>query len=305
MRLPTAEQTFEHPADVLSFCKDQTEAGERCALVVITDTLGGAVRDPGALMAVTESGHRAGYLSGGCIDADIALHAEAAIRTGRPVDLRYGRGSPFIDIKLPCGGGISLSIIPAPDMTSVPDTLDMLEARQPTHLTLPTQNGSYTAHYTPKLALRIAGRGADPVALARLSSAAGIITSLWSHDEACLTEANGIPGLKLTRLVSPNTLPEAKDDSHSAFVLMMHDHDWESVLLEQALTGDAFYIGAVGSPNTHAKRREALAARGVPANEIDRIHGPIGLVSSLRDASMLAISALAEIIQVHRERCRP
>ena len=302
MRLATVEQSCEHPADVLAFCKDRTEAGERCALVVITDTLGGAVRDPGALMAITESGDRAGYLSGGCIDADIALHAEVAIKAGTPVDLCYGQGSPFIDIKLPCGGGISLSIAPSPDLASITSALDALDARRVTELTLPTQNGSYTARYSPKLALRIAGRGADPVALARLSCAAGIVTSLWSHDEDCLTEASGIPGLSVRRLTSPNVLPDANDDPYSAFVLMMHDHDWEPVLLKQALAGNAFYIGAVGSPNTHAKRCEVLAAHDVAQKKIERIHGPIGLVSSLRDASMLAISTLAEIIEVHRER---
>jgi len=78
---------------------------------------------------------------------------------------------------------------------------------------------------------------------------------------------------------------------------MMHDHDWEPALLAQALTGDAFYIGAVGSPHTHVKRAALLKASGLHDNDIARIKGPIGLVPSLRDASMLAVSTLAEIIE--------
>jgi len=78
----------------------------------------------------------------------------------------------------------------------------------------------------------------------------------------------------------------------------MHDHDWEPALLAQALAGDAFYIGAVGSPHTHVKRASLLKTSGLHADDIARIKGPIGLVPSLRDASMLAVSTLAEIIEV-------
>jgi xanthine dehydrogenase accessory factor len=82
---------------------------------------------------------------------------------------------------------------------------------------------------------------------------------------------------------------------------MMHDQDWEPALLTQALGGSAFYIGAVGSPHTHRKRCANLLACGIEPCDIDRIKGPIGLVPSMRDASMLAISTLAEIISAYHD----
>lgn len=291
------QQHCEHPYDVLSFLVAQVEAGTACTLAMLTATKGGAVRAPGAVMAVTRSGQSCGYLSGGCIDADVRLQAQAALKSGQSKTLRYGKGSPFLDMTLPCGGAIDVTLMPAPDIARIKDTIVHLKKRVAASLSLPEMPGGFTAHYRPKLALRIAGRSADPIALARLSIAAGIQTSLWSADPACLAAGKTIVGLDIVKLTSPSALPETRDDTATAFVLMMHDPDWEPALLSQALVGSAFYIGAVGSPHTHAKRCVRLGNTGLNSAQMSRIRAPIGLVPSMRDASMLAISTLAEIIQ--------
>jgi xanthine dehydrogenase accessory factor len=82
---------------------------------------------------------------------------------------------------------------------------------------------------------------------------------------------------------------------------MFHDTNWEAPLLRQALAGPCFYVGAVGSRNTHERRCAALREIGCPEHQITRVRGPVGLIPSMRDASMLAISALAEIVgEFHR-----
>jgi xanthine dehydrogenase accessory factor len=78
--------------------------------------------------------------------------------------------------------------------------------------------------------------------------------------------------------------------------MLFHDHDWEPGILKAALAGDAFYIGALGSRRTHANRLDTLRKLGVSAADLDRITGPIGLVPSMRNATMLAISTMAEIV---------
>tara|TARA_R110001606_G_scaffold262838_1_gene411448 strand:+ start:114 stop:380 length:267 start_codon:yes stop_codon:yes gene_type:complete len=83
---------------------------------------------------------------------------------------------------------------------------------------------------------------------------------------------------------------------------MFHDVHWETALLKQALDGPAFFIGAVGSAKTHAKRCESLRQAGTSEHDIKRIRGPIGLVPSMRDASMLAISTLAEIVDAFHSK---
>ncbi len=298
-------QPGEHPLDALSFAALRHAQGRPCALVVVTGTQGGAVRAPGALMAVGEDAARCGYVSGGCIDEDVALQAGHALSEGRARRLVYGSGSPFLDIRLPCGGRIDLLVLPDPDPRLVAKATEALLARQRTQLGFSETGlhepdaapaGSFIAHYRPKLQLRIAGRGRDLAALAQIASAAGIGVEVWSPDDAALGELEGLHAVATRRLQTPGAIAPARDDRDTAFLLMFHDPDWEPALLEAALAGPAFYIGAVGSRATHARRCETLRERGVPDQQIARIRGPVGLVASMRDASMLAISVLAEIV---------
>lgn len=302
MTTPPQNTPGEHALDVLRFLTARQAAGYSCALVMLTGVDGGAVRAPGALMAVTGVGETCGYVSGGCIDADVALQAQTAINAGKPLRLRYGEGSPFMDIRLPCGGAIELCIVPFPPMPDIKRVVRALENRRPASFALTVENETFTAEYRPKLRLRIAGRGADPLALARLTLAGGMDAELWSADEACLDSAAQIEGLAVASLSLPSTLPEISDDNATAFVLMMHDQDWETALLGQALAGNAFYVGAVGSMRAHEARSTLLLEQGASAEDIRRIHGPAGLVPSLRDASMLGVSVLAEIVAVFHPR---
>ena len=304
----------EHAEDVIARLLDWTDA----ALVLVTGTEGGGVRASGAMMAVSAEGRSAGYVSGGCIDADVILQAQGALRDGQARALRYGAGSPFVDLPLPCGGGIDLVILPRPDRRCLLAVAQHLGARQPVSLTLTAanrlgwappaarQDPPFQALLRPKLRVRIAGKGADGLALARLCHASGLKVRLQLTDaeDALAARAEGLDHVDL--LSSPHDLPSADDDAATAFVLMMHDPDWEPALLQQALDGPAFYLGAVGSRTTHTRRCARLADCGVSQTDIDRIRGPIGLVPSLRDASMLAVSALAEIVAAwHSPQAQP
>ena len=301
----------EHALDVLEALIGWDAAGKATALAVLTGTEGGAVRAPGALMAVSEHGASAGYLSGGCIDADLVLQAQSVIRTCAARTLRYGSGSPFVDIQLPCGGALDVLICPIRDTGELKTAAKALRGRRPARLsfdpdgrigspaTSQITTRALTHTFEPKLRLRLAGRGADFVALARLAVASGIDCQVQSPDESDL---NALTGLHADRLYTPNTPADISDDRWTAFVLMFHDRDWELALLEQALASGAFFVGAVGSRATHAKRCADLAERGVLPADIARIRAPIGLVPRMRDASMLAVSALAEIVQVFHER---
>ncbi|MAI89509.1 NTP transferase domain-containing protein [Ponticaulis sp.] len=295
-----------HVLDVVSMLLSWVEAGEKAALALITETQGGGVRAPGALMAISEKGKSCGYLSGGCIDQDVIGHAQTVIETGCQKSLHYGAGSPFLDLPLPCGGAIHLTIIPATDISTLLSVRDELISRSPVGLDLDESRGltiskGYLAEtaqftYAPKLRLRISGRGADCLALARLGSASGYDIHLQLPDPDDYAAAQNIGTAKLELLTTPDTLPDVSDDAWTAFVLMFHDRHWEVKLLQQSLQQNAFFIGAVGSRRTHLVRCQDLSESGVPSNQIARIHGPVGLVPSLRDSSSIAVSALAEII---------
>lgn len=300
---------LEHAQDVL----EQWLAWRRSdavALIVVTTTEGGAVRLPGSLMAISASGGRCGYISGGCIDSDIVNHALDALHSGRVRHFRYGNGSPFIDMPLPCGGAIELCILPDAEIGVLRACHDRLASRRAVTLNLSTfgdlslrpstESAALSFHYVPKLHLRIAGRGADCLALARLAVASGIQTELQIKDSAEVRDAERFGVDRVTNFTSLSSLPYPNDDPWTAFLLAFHDLDWEEKLLAQALKGLAFYIGAVGSKATHARRCARLRAAGFAEKTVNRIHGPVGLIPSMRDASSLAISVLAEIVQAYQ-----
>ena len=306
MQPGSSPNILEHPFDVMRAALDLKASQTSVALAILTNCEGGAVRSPGAMMAIGADGQTYGYLSSGCVENDIKMRALEAIKANSAINVRYGSGSPFMDIRLPCGGSIDLTVIPNPNESVLKTLVSKLDQGDCAWLGLTKdrvlvadKSGAIKSSfkYRPKLNLRTAGKGAELLTLANLTCNAGFKCEVWTPDDDIITRLSPLQNCLIEKLTSPNQLPECRDSSETAFVLMFHDADWETSLLSQALLGDAFYIGAVGSRKTQSRRCETLRDIGVSQEDISRIKGPIGLVPSMRDASMLSISVLAEIVQ--------
>jgi xanthine dehydrogenase accessory factor len=97
-------------------------------------------------------------------------------------------------------------------------------------------------------------------------------------------------------------LPPIGIDKYTAFVALTHDPKIDDPGLDIALKSDCFYIGALGSRKTHARRVERLKAeRGFTDNDIGRIHSPIGLDIGAVSPSEIAVAIIGEITQALRE----
>ena len=97
-------------------------------------------------------------------------------------------------------------------------------------------------------------------------------------------------------------LPKVGIDHYTAFVALTHDPKIDDPGLTEALKSDCFYIGALGSRKTHARRVERLKAeRGFTDNDIGRIHSPIGLDIGAVSPSEIAVAIMGEITQTLRE----
>jgi xanthine dehydrogenase accessory factor len=90
-------------------------------------------------------------------------------------------------------------------------------------------------------------------------------------------------------------LPPLNVDHYTAFVAVTHDPKIDDPALLHAFERDCFYIGALGSRKTHAKRAERLRAQGAKESDIARIHAPIGLAIGAVSPSEIAVSIMAEI----------
>ncbi|MFQ5942406.1 MAG: XdhC family protein [Anaerolineales bacterium] len=82
----------------------------------------------------------------------------------------------------------------------------------------------------------------------------------------------------------------------TAVVMLTHDPKIDEPALDVALTSNAFYVGALGSTRTQAKRRERLKERGLSEADLDRLHGPVGLDLGADTPDEIALSIMAEIV---------
>src|ERR1700722_6304674 len=104
----------------------------------------------------------------------------------------------------------------------------------------------------------------------------------------------------------PNTaLPPLNVDRYTAFVALTHDPKIDDPALLHALARDCFYIGALGSRKTHARRLERLKAQGVSDADLLRIHAPIGLDIGAVSPAEIAVAIMAQITERLREEAEP
>lgn len=287
----------------------KAQAGCDCVIVTLVGIEGSSSRAIGTQMMVGGDGDVVGSFSGGCIEAAVREEALAVLRTGTGRIVRYGSGSPYIDIRLPCGGGIDLLFSPRPDASMLAQALKWLDNRRAVRIafdereavmldgeTLTGWHGDrFVVPYSPPLRIVAVGQGEDLTAFARLSSRFGTdaLALTPDVDAAGMLEGEGIG----TRLLPARTQwPEFQTDPWTAIVFLFHDHDWEEALLPHALAMPAFYHGAIGSIRTHCARKAALAAAGVAQADIDRLRGMIGVIPATRDPATLALSVLGEVV---------
>ncbi len=103
------------------------------------------------------------------------------------------------------------------------------------------------------------------------------------------------PDVKMIAEWPDVALPPLNIDRYTAFVALTHDPKIDDPALLHALARDCFYIGALGSRKTHARRVERLKAQGVTDAAIARIHAPIGLPIGAVSPPEIAVSIMGEI----------
>ena len=286
------------PLDILRCLTDAAARGIEGVLVTLTGIEGSSSRGVGTQMAVLADGTRLGSFSGGCIEAAVVAEALEALAAGAGRVVRYGVGSPYLDIRLPCGGGIDLTFTPRPDPEALAAVLATCAARREASLAIGPDgvaDGPFHCAYTPVPRLIAVGQGEEVAALARLGAAYGLaVTALVPAGDGLVAE-----DFAVEHMASVRRLPPIHGDAWTAIVFLFHDRDWEAQLLPHALAETSCFIGAVGSRRTHQARVLALAEAGVAQARIDALHAPVGLIPATRDPAMLALSILAEVVPAY------
>lgn len=292
---------------------DVLRAAEReSVLALIVGTQGPSYRPVGAVMRFFADRTSIGTLSSGCIEADLALQAHDTLRSGRARLVRYGQGSPYMDIKLPCGGGLEIFLLPRPCEATLGAIVERLDSRMGVSLFVDLISGalslsgteqphrtesSFAVYYGPEPKFIVFGKGPEAAMFTALTETLGFPNVLLSPDLETLEMAGQAEDRRLY-LPQPSLPETVLIDPSSAVLLFFHDHDWEPPILMASLQSEAFYIGAQGSLLARQQRDLELKMAGASAEQLQRIRGPIGLIPSVRDPRSLAVSVLAEVLKV-------
>jgi xanthine dehydrogenase accessory factor len=286
------------------------------ALVAISGIDGGAPKPLGTYMSVLADGRHWGHVSGGCVEPAIAAEVVPLIGKSKDEVIRFGKGSCYIDIRFPCGGGVDLLVHTTPRLEMLQEALQRSGRREPFAIAFDTaasiariaeagegtgwRDGVFARRHLPQTRLVLAGRGPDFEVMARVAASAELDLHLATPDAAS-AEALADLGGSIELLNSPGHASATPIDRWTATVLLFHEHEWEDAMLARAVAAPGFYVGALGSQRTHRMRQERLAAMGVTPEAIARIKGPIGLIDRARDPSTLALSVLAEVAAARAE----
>lgn len=161
---------------------------------------------------------------------------------------------------------------------------------------LASSNGEiFLRSYAPPPKMVIVGAVHIAQFLAPMAALAGFEVTVVDPRRAFATEAR-FPGVTMLTEWPGPALAKVGLDEHTAVVTLTHDPKLDDPALQAALKSPVFYIGALGSKRTHAKRIERLREHGL-AELAPRIHAPVGLDLGGRAAAEIAVSALAQVIQ--------
>ncbi|HRO60977.1 MAG TPA: XdhC family protein [Burkholderiaceae bacterium] len=302
--------------EVLEQARTWLKAGRGVWLVTVVETWGSAPRPPGALLVMRDDGLVVGSVSGGCVEDDLIARVRHGERVGRPSMVVYGVSKEeAARFGLPCGGTLRLLQEPLADAGWIDEVLERTARHELVVRELDLESGKsvigaaqrgeafsfdgrIARHvFGPRYRLLMIGAGQLSRVLAEMAKPLDFQVYVCDPREEYystleLPQVTWLPGMP------DDVVAEFKPDANTAIVALTHDPKLDDMALLEALKSSAFYVGALGSRRNNDKRRERLALFDLSADEIARLHGPIGLHIGSHTPAEIAVAILAEIVSV-------
>ena len=304
--------TFGWEDDIRPSLAAAVSAGQPAALATLYKVEGSAPRGPGAQMLFTGS-KASGYFSGDCIEGDVANHAAQVLADGIAQRLHYGTGSPWIDIRLRCGGALYILIERiTPSSQSVRDLLEHSSNRRRAMWvtdgvtqTVRTGDGPLltfsdtplcvTRRYDPPRRIIVSGGDPGAIALAKLAADARFETILVRPGGPESTPPFAIS--QYLREEPAEAMARLGLDRWTAYVGATHEdvHDLGGCLY--ALQNGAGYVAMIGARSRAPERLNALKAAGGTSEELARLRLSPGIAGLGKAPWEVATGILAEVMQ--------
>lgn len=304
--------TRRNEADIIAQGLAWQQDGADVVLATVAHTWGSSPRPMGAVMALTADGRFVGSVSGGCIEEELI----ARVRDDFPRAFTILEYASDTHRSLPCGGRLLLTLEPLAAVSGLEAFLAQLDDGRRVLREIDLNNGAASWREAP-LDARTSREGErlavvyEPVWRLVIIGAGEL--AQWVCRFACLLDyavevCEPRPEYRDTWPLDDVVVASEHPDDYletrplneqGAIVALTHDPKVDDLALIAALEGPAFYVGALGSRRTTAKRAERLAEHfGIDGPTLSRIHGPIGIDLNSRRPQEIALAVLADITAV-------
>ena len=309
---------------VLSRALEWAEQPAGVTLVTVVATWGSSPRPPGSMLAIRDDGRFCGSVSGGCVEYDLVETLRG--QTGTlllPDVVTYGMGREEARRnRIPCGGTLQLLVEPVRDPGSLRAVCEAIGQRRRVVRTLDMTTGGATVRdardgdvlalagnafqmlYGPQWRVLLVGAGELSHYFALQAGMLGYETTVIDPRDD-YADSWTLPAVPIVKGMPDDVLRDYAIDARTAVVALTHDPVLDDLALWEALNSDAFYVGALGSAATSARRRERLAAFDVGSEQIAHLHAPIGLPIGSRTPPEIAVSIAAQMTAIRNRTGAP
>lgn len=299
--------------DVRPALRQAAATGAPLVMATLTALGGGGPRPVGTQM-VFGKGVVSGYFSGGCVESDVAAHAQACLEDGAPRTLVYGEGSPWPDIQLLCGARIEIFLEKvASDDPALANLFAAQNERKPCVWLSDGRRrvcvapeaaqgweGAIRRDYAPVPRLVVVGSDPTALAIAALGGQSGFETTLVRPKGPA--EPPPLAQVAYRRDEPGEALAAIGLDPWTAVAIATHDLATDQAALRAALPSQAAYVGLLGARARLAERLARLREAGLSEADLSRLHAPIGLDIGGKAPWEVALSVIGEIVALRYAR---
>lgn len=310
--------------EILACAAEWLRAGRDVWLCTVVRTYGSSPRPAGSLLAYAGPAYHMGSLSGGCVEDELLARLDSGEQSS-PAVLQYGVTRAESErLGLPCGGTLEVLVeqLRAADTRrrqALQRIIDALTARRCIERYIDLETGAWRLREVPvaaplrqqgtelcqtlgpayRLLLVGAGEVARWVARFALSLDYKVMVTDPRSD---MLEQWDIPEVQRLSGMPDDVVRKHANDPYSIVITLTHDPRIDDMALLEALPGQAWYVGALGSARTSARRRERLQQLDLDAEAVARLHAPVGLPIGSKRPPEIAIAILAELTQLRALR---
>ena len=257
-------------SEILKEALGRIDRGETIALVTVVETKGSTPREVGAKMVVGKDGLIAGTIGGGITEAKVIEKIKQALKEGKGKLLTYHltKEQAALDEGAICGGEMKVFI-------------DILQ---------------------PKEEVLIFGAGHIAACVSKLAKTVGFKVTIIDDRKEFANQDRFPEADEIIAEDTEKALTHLKITPSTYIIVLTRGHLKDEEVLGSVIKSSAAYIGMIGSQKKNATVFQRLTKKGISQEELDKIHTPIGIDIKAQTPEEIAVSIVAEIIQVRRKK---